>query len=72
MYHRDSDVFRPLRRLTGLRNQLTSADGRRAREAYRSSRDTAAKRLRHEDARLLGLATTRESPGTSLIDYYTR
>lgn len=59
MYQARNGVLRALGRwLTGGSNQSNAAStGRRyARGAYRSSRDTAAGRLRGEDARLSGTA----------------
>lgn len=74
MHHRHNDVFGLLKRLIGLRDRSTagSTDRPHPRGTYRSSRDTAAERLRGEDARLLGLTAVHQRPSASLIDYYTR
>ena len=68
MYHTRNDVLGTLRRLTGLRDRPAAT----SHGNYRSSRDTAARRLRGEDARLLGLTAGHRGRRTSLIDYYPR
>lgn len=74
MNHRRNDVLGPLRRLIGLHDRSTAGSTGRPHPqgTYRSSRDTAAERLRGEDARLLGLTAVRPGPSSSLIDYYNR
>jgi hypothetical protein len=41
----------------------------RSQGTYRSSRETAARTLRQEDARLLGTLAEGQQPGSSMIDY---
>jgi hypothetical protein len=56
---------------------VTAAREKRAvrattQSSYRSSRETAARTLRDEDARLLGLLAEGQRSGSSTIDYYAR
>ncbi|MEV4636396.1 hypothetical protein AB0J80_03495 [Actinoplanes sp. NPDC049548] len=59
-------------RISGLLSRLTGRTATASPGTYRSSRDTAAETLRHEDARLLGIATGKPAPSSTSIDYYPR
>ncbi|OJF16014.1 hypothetical protein [Couchioplanes caeruleus] len=75
MNHTGQDVLRRLRsRLTARsnRSRVTSTGHPFARGDYRSSRDTAASRLRGADAELLGLTGRPRRPNATLVDYYAR